>query len=153
MSASKANLHERLRKATHEVHVELERVVGVSSRLTSLASYTDYLSDLLALYSAVEKAVGGFDFSPYGFQYRYPYRSRLLAADLDYLGIDSEVAGRSRTLAPPPRLRDVFAALGCIYVVEGSAKGARAILPDIEASLGLDSRGGASFFKGMGLEA
>ena len=55
-------------------------------------------------------------------------------------------------LPPAPTLPSLAAGLGCIYVVEGSAKGARAILPDIKSALGFDSEGGAAFFSGRGPE-
>ena len=100
---------------------------------------------------SLEKTLAAFDFSPYGFAYPYPYRSSLLAADLRYLGVPAE-ALHNRRLPPRPSLDDMPAALGCIYVLEGSAKGARSILPAVQDRLGLDASRGASFFKGFGVE-
>jgi heme oxygenase len=59
---------------------------------------------------------------------------------------------RRTDLPTVPRLETIPAGLGCLYVLEGSAKGARAILPDIRATLGLDAERGAKFFYGFGRE-
>jgi heme oxygenase len=151
MSASKANLHGRLREATRALHDELEHVVGVSERIATRDSYTDYLSKLWTLYTAAENALHVLDFVPCGFDYPAPYRSRLLEADLEFLGV---TPARLLQLPLPSalRLEGIAAGLGCVYVLEGSAKGARAILPEITAALGLDAIQGAKFFSGFGLE-
>ena len=151
MSASKANLHERLREATRALHDELERAVGVSERIVTRASYTAYLAELWTLYAAAENALDALDFAPYGFDYPAPYRSRLLEADLAFLGVSPNLLA-DLPLPPTPRLDVIAAGLGCVYVLEGSAKGARAILPEISAALGLDAARGATFFNGFGLE-
>jgi heme oxygenase len=151
MSASKANLHERLREATRALHEELERVVGISERIATRANYAAYLVELWTLYTSAESALASLDFAPYGFDYPSPYRSQLLEADLGFFGFSpSRLADLPLPLAP--RLDGVAAGLGCVYVLEGSAKGARAILPEIIAALGLDAARGATFFHGFGLD-
>ena len=58
----------------------------------------------------------------------------------------------ARAAQPRPerlQLPTVEAALGYVYVIEGSAIGARAILPEITAALGFDAGRGASFFGGL----
>jgi heme oxygenase len=89
------------------------------------------------------------DFTPLGFDYSSRRRSQLLEADLAHLGFSPD---RFRLLLCPaaPQLPSLEAGLGCVYVIEGSALGARAILPQIEAALGLDIERGASFFAGFG---
>jgi heme oxygenase (biliverdin-IX-beta and delta-forming) len=151
MSASKANLHVRLRECTCALHDQLERVVGVNQRIATRASYTAYLAELWTLYSAAENALDLLDFRSWGFDYSPPRRSCLLSADLDFLGVSASRLA-DLTLPPAPQLDGNAAGLGCVYVLEGSAKGARAILPEIIAALGLDAAGGASFFKGFGPE-
>jgi heme oxygenase len=151
MSASKDNLHERLRRATRPLHDELERAVGIGEQIATRERYRVYLSRLWALHVAAETAIAAFDFSPLRFAYPEHYRSRLLADDLATVGVRAEQL-RLLPLPQAPRLHCVAAALGAVYVVEGSAKGARAILPQIAASLGYDARQGASFFAGFGRE-
>jgi heme oxygenase len=149
MSGSKESLYERLRGATRPLHDELEGAVRIGERLESPASYASHLVQLWQLHTSAETGLQALDFRPLGFVYPSPYRAALLEADLDFLGIP---AARLQALPLPlaPTLPSLAAGLGCIYVVEGSAKGARAILPDIKSALGFDSEGGAAFFSGRG---
>ncbi len=151
MSASKGSLHERLRAATRPLHDGLERAVNIGERLASRQRYAGHLVRLWALHAAAEKALQSLDFSRFGFIYPAPYRSALIEEDLAYLGIPADVLRRT-DLPTVPRLETIPAGLGCLYVLEGSAKGARAILPDIRAALGLDAERGAKFFYGFGRE-
>jgi heme oxygenase len=151
MSASKGSLHERLRTVTRPLHDELERAVNIGERLASRQRYAGHLARLWGLHAAAEKALQALDFSHLGFIYPAPYRSALIEEDLAYLGIPADVLRRT-DLPTVPRLETIPAGLGCLYVLEGSAKGARAILPDIRAALGLDAERGAKFFYGFGRE-
>jgi heme oxygenase len=151
MSASKGSLHERLRAATGPLHDELERAVNMGERLASRERYADHLVRLWRLHVAAEQALKTIDFSPLGFTYPSPYRSRLLEQDIADLRLPAEALSRV-DLPPAPALDTIPAALGCLYVVEGSAKGARAIVPEINAALGLNAERGASFFYGFGRE-
>lgn len=148
---SKGSLYERLRAATRPLHDELERSVNIGERLASRAKYVDYLMRLWRLHVAAEKSLQELDLEAIGFVYPYPYRSALLEDDLAHLGV-SRKALASLVLPAPLCLDTVPAGLGCLYVVEGSAKGARAILPEIKRSLGLDRGRGATFFYGFGRE-
>lgn len=151
MPASEVNLHERLRAATRPLHAELELAVKIGERIRTRASYIDHLVRLFGLHVSAEIALQALNFTALGFAYPSPYRSRLLAADLAELGVPPQ-ALRRLSLPPAPRLATIPAGLGCIYVLEGSAKGARAILPEITAALSLDARRGATFFNGYGQE-
>lgn len=151
MPASEGNLHGRLRAATRPLHAELELAVKIDERIRTRASYIDHLVRLFGLHVSAEIALQALNFTPLGFAYPSPYRSRLLAADLAELGVPPQ-ALRRLSLPPAPRLETIPAGLGCIYVLEGSAKGARAILPEIAAALSLDGEKGATFFNGYGQE-
>jgi heme oxygenase len=151
MSASKGNLHERLRAATRPLHEELELAVSIGERIATRTGYIDHLKRLLGLHVAVENSLQNIDFAPLGFVYPAPYRSRLLAKDLSVLDVGPQDL-QGVPIPPAPKLETIPAALGCLYVVEGSAKGARSILPAIRASLGIDAETGAAFFEGFGQE-
>ena len=151
MSVSKGNLHERLRAVTRPLHEELEAAVAIGDRIATRDGYVMHLKQLLGLHVAVETALQNHDFAPLGFAYPSPYRSRLLATDLAALGVD-EWDRRTHPLPLTLVLDTIPAGLGCLYVVEGSAKGARAVLPEIKASLGFDGDRGAAFFAGLGPE-
>ena len=144
-------MHGRLRAATRPLHAELELAVKIGERIRTRASYTDHLVRLFGLHVSAEIALQALNFKPLGFAYPSPYRSKLLAADLSELGVPPQVL-RGLSLPPAPRLGTIPAGLGCIYVLEGSAKGARAILPEITVALGLDAERGATFFNGYGQE-
>jgi len=146
------SLYERLRAATRSLHDDLERSVNISERLTSRAGYADHLVRLWRLHVAAEQALQNVDFAPFGFVYPAPYRSELLKQDLVTIGAPIDPPQRLDLPAAPP-LDTVSAGLGCLYVVEGSAKGARAILPEIKRALGFDAERGATFFFGFGRES
>jgi heme oxygenase (biliverdin-IX-beta and delta-forming) len=148
---SKDSLLGRLRRETRPLHDELEKSVDIDGRLSSLARYADHLTRLWRLHAAAEHALCSIDFSPLGFSYPSPYRSSLLKEDLACLGSQAEHLDRL-DLPEAPNLETCAEGLGCMYVVEGSAKGARSILPAIKASLDLDAKRGASFFYGFGKE-
>lgn len=146
---SEGSLYERLRTATRPLHDNLERRVNIGERLASRALYADHLLRLLRLHVAAERALQGIGFQPFGFVYPSPYRSQLLRQDLALLGVPDDALD-DVDLPAAPSLDTVPAGLGCLYVVEGSAKGARAILPEIKQRLGLDAGNGATFFYGFG---
>ena len=116
------------------------RGVGASRRYRQSAHadphYVQYLVRLRGLHTAVEGRLDTFDFTPFGFDYRGWHRSRLIEDDLACLGCPREWLTEQRS-PPAPVLSSADEALGCVYVVEGSAIGARAILPQIERRLGL----------------
>jgi heme oxygenase len=128
---SKGSLHERLRAATRPLHDDLERSVNIDARLRSLAHYADHLALLWRLHAVAERALHRVDFGRFGFVYPYPYRSSLLEQDLAGLGVSADDLARLG-LPRSPVLQTTAEGLGCMYVVEGSAKGARAILPEIK---------------------
>jgi heme oxygenase (biliverdin-IX-beta and delta-forming) len=148
---SKGSLHERLRAATRPLHDDLERSVDIEARLRTLAHYADHLALLWRLHVVAEQALHRVDFSRFGFVYPYPYRSSLLERDLAGLGVNADDLARLG-LPRSPVLQTTAEGLGCMYVVEGSAKGARSILPEIKRSLDLDRTRGAAFFFGFGKE-
>jgi heme oxygenase len=148
---SKGSLHERLRAATRPLHDDLERSVNIDARLRSLSHYADHLALLWRLHVVAERALYRVDFGRFGFVYPYPYRSSLLEQDLAGLGVSADDLARLG-LPRSPILQTTAEGLGCMYVVEGSAKGARAILPEVKRCLDLDRTRGAAFFFGFGKE-
>jgi heme oxygenase (biliverdin-IX-beta and delta-forming) len=151
MNTEAGNLHARLREATHALHKDLEHAVGIDERISSRPRYIAYLTRLWSLHRAAEEALINFDFTPLGFDYRARRRSQFIESDLRDLGFELRAPVGLRQIKPPA-LGSMEAGLGCIYVIEGSALGARAILPQIEAHLGLTPQYGASFFVGFGDE-
>jgi heme oxygenase len=142
------NLHQRLRAETAALHHKLELAVDIDAQLASRSRFTAYLSRLWGLHAAAETALDEIDFSPLGFDYAGRHKSKALEHDLARLGIASD---RMAELPVPqvPEFASLEEGLGCVYVIEGSALGARAILPKIETALGIDADG-ATYFSGRG---
>ena len=148
---SEETLRERLRASTRALHDDLERVVDIDRRIATKRDYRAHLLRLWALHTAIERTTADFDFAPMGFTYSGPHRSGLLERDLEDLGIEAGALSALR-LPAAPVWETSHAALGSLYVVEGSAKGARAILPIIRARLGYRPEHGAVYFYGFGAE-
>jgi len=75
-------------------------------------------------------------------------RAPLLRADLGILGAEPAPAAGTWL----PRVGDDSAALGCLYVVEGSKLGGRVIAGRLAQSLGATADRGASFFASRGFD-
>lgn len=148
---SKETLRDRLRASTRPAHDDLERAVDIDTRIATREGYAGHLLRLWALHSSIEAALARLDFAALGFLYRGPHRSGLLETDLEIIGIPP-AALSALPLPAAPEIASIFDGLGCLYVVEGSAKGARAILPQIKARLGFEPHFGASYFYGFGAE-
>ncbi len=73
-------------------------------------------------------------------------RLDLLAADLSSLGLSRDAVAALPTCAAP-ELGSAAAAMGSLYVMEGSTLGGRVILRHVEPHLG---GGGCSYFTGYG---
>lgn len=143
-------LHQRLRESTRAAHEDLETAVEIEQQFLSRTAYAGYLSRLLGAHEVAERALSPFDFGALGFDYGARRKSELLKADLCHVGF----AG-ARVSAPQTeslKLQSLAEALGCVYVIEGSSLGARAVLPQIKRVLGFDERAGASYFAGLGEE-
>jgi heme oxygenase len=142
-----ASLRERLRRETRDLHDRLEAAVDAERQLGARADYARYLRRLWRLHRSAEDDLCRRDFTAFGFSYATRRRSPLLEADLAALGCPLTARGQ-RDLVTLPRLANPAAALGSVYVIEGSALGARVLLGQITAALGLNGGHGAAFFAG-----
>lgn len=93
--------------------------------------YRAFLANSYRFRGAVEPACAGIGF------WSVPRLLGLLARDLRDLGV-----GRLPAIRPPMRISGASAALGALYVLEGSALGARLLLRRA-AALGFDGSFGA----------
>lgn len=143
---SHANLHLRLREATASAHAALERELDWEARVATMAGYRGLLARLHGFHSAWEPAIGasladGAFFDP---------RCRLeaLGRDLAFLGLSPESIGelpRSHPIALP----GPAAAMGALYVLEGSTLGGRVIGRHIAATHGFTGDG-LAYYSGHG---
>jgi heme oxygenase (biliverdin-IX-beta and delta-forming) len=131
------DLHRRLRAATAAAHAGLEHDLAWERRVATLAGYRDLLARFRGFHAAYEPAIGAglADEAFLG------PRRRLgrLDADLAHLGLDA--AAIAHLPAPPAPRLDGPAALGALYVLEGSTLGGQVIGRRIAALHGLETDG------------
>lgn len=137
------SLSSLIRVETRPAHDRIELAFDLPARLVSRDSYRDLLVRLLGFHGAFEAAavphLAGTPFAAYF------GRTSLIAADLDRLGGASE----HRT-GPSPDFADAPAAMGGLYVVEGSILGGVLIAAEVRRRLGIGPDTGAGFFAGHG---
>ena len=138
-------LSTHLRTATAQAHDDVERAFDLDARLTGREAYTALLVRLHGFYGPVEQALGAWDGrlpSVY-----LPARRRAALLDDDLCALGAAADGRA---LPPPTLPTEGHALGCLYVLEGSALGGRLVLRSARDRLGDDLP--VAFFGSVGRE-
>jgi heme oxygenase len=116
------SLHARLREATAAAHEALERDLDWEARVATLPGYRDLLVRLRGFHAAYEPAIAAaLADAPF-----FDPRRRLPALDADLDALDG--AAPDALPAPAaPRLDGPGAALGALYVLEGSTLGGAVI--------------------------
>ncbi len=141
------DLAARLRRETADLHTAVEEAAGLPHSVGSRSDYLVLLRRLLSFHASVESALADTAWSrrwvELGIDLPRYRRSALLFEDLAATG-----APVVRPVEFAPFSLSTFgAALGCLYVVEGSALGGRVIAPAIRRRLGEVS---TLFFDGAG---
>lgn len=149
MTASAATtwvgLHDRLRAGTADLHHAAEAAFNPRHRLSTMDSYVDLLDRLWALHAGIEAALGVHGPRLFGLELEARRRSPLLGLDLQ------ATARRHPRFAPVPfTYASPAAALGGLYVLEGSTLGGRVLIRLAEASLGVSRQRGGRFLAGHG---
>jgi len=116
------SLHARLREATQVAHEALERDLDWEARVATLPGYRDLLVRLRGFHAAYEPAIAtaladAAFFDP---------RRRLAGLDADLHALDGAALG-TQPMPAAPRLDGAGAALGALYVLEGSTLGGAVI--------------------------
>jgi len=141
-----------LRQRTRAAHASIERVPGMALLVApdlTLPHYVSVLQHMHAFLSAAEPAIAAaLDGLPAAVPLLDGERPRALASDLAWLGAPPIAMTR-----PLPRLETPNAALGALYVVEGSSLGGRVIARHVTESLGMRPGAGGSFYGGLSAEA
>jgi len=132
------SLHLQLRAATGLAHQALEQELDWTARVATVAGYRSLLARLHGFHRSWEPAIGtaladGSFFDP-------RCRVSALARDLAFLGLSPEgIDGLPRALPIP--LPGPAAAMGALYVLEGSTLGGRVIGRHIATAHGLAEDG------------
>lgn len=136
-----AGARDALRAATEDAHLRLHAIPAfralAEGRLARRA-YGDLLRRMLGFHAALEARLAAApSLVPYGVDLAARRRTHLLRADLDWLG-----ATAGAPLAPVPAFVTAAAALGGLYVAEGSTLGGRQLARALDAILppGVDGR-------------
>jgi heme oxygenase len=141
----------RLRRGTSATHARIETIPALARLLAPGLGTADYVAVLRAMHAflagiepAVARALATW---PDAAALLDGSRPRALAEDLAWFG--------ATTPPPidPPALPDTEAALGALYVIEGSGLGARVIARHLADTLGVSPGAGASFYGGQSAEA
>lgn len=134
-------LRHLLRQGTAGLHRAVEEAVGLPDSVTSREDYTDLLTRLHRFHVAMEDRLArprwSSAWSEVGIRLDEHERSPLLARDLGRLG--APVTSQTTRDLPAPALPDPVrfgAALGCLYVLEGSSLGGRVLAPAVRRTLG-----------------
>ncbi len=140
----------RLKAETSAAHDRIEAEVGLAERMTSPDGYRRLVARFHGFHRVFEPeaATALADDAFFG-----PRRKLdLLERDLAALGLraaEIEALPRCRSLPAPPT---PAAALGALYVVEGSTLGGALIARDVERVLGLTPETGCAYFRAYGRE-
>ncbi len=135
-----------LRLATRAAHDRLEGGTGLTDESLDLAAYRNQLQRFHGFWRGWQPLVAA---RLQDDAFLAPRRRlHLLADDLAALGL-SQAAIDALPICPMPALADAAAAIGSLYVMEGSTLGGRVILGHLERRFGLTGLG-CSYFTGYG---
>ncbi len=145
MTGLQESLIDQLRRATAARHAEVEAVLGLDAPI-DLATYARMLGAFDAFLSWWEPNLQQALPEPMRPWFARRCRGAMLRRDLCAL---SQARMPSR-VSDGFALRDFSAALGSLYVLEGSALGGQVIAREMYRQHGLDCGNGAAYFNGWG---
>jgi heme oxygenase len=138
-----------LRRATEDAHQTIDSDMRRGDWLSSPSSYAAFLCRTLRFNRIVEAAVAPVAQRIEGLGYADRRRSPLLERDLSALaraGVFPILEEEHSVQVPPLVIDGPGAALGCLYVIEGSTLGGTVLARWIESRLGYDGGFGAVSF-------
>src|SRR3954466_11849701 len=146
-------LLERLKAETRPAHDRIEKAMDLDQRVATRESYKNLLIRFYGFHSVWEKAAGMVAPDKAFFESRC--KTRLLAKDLEALGMQEDGIVRLPQCDPLMPLPSPPAVLGSMYVVEGSTLGGAIIAREVERKLGLGPETGCAYFicfgRGIGI--
>jgi len=140
-----------LREATRADHERMEAVPALQRLMAPDLTVPEYAAVLLhmhAFHAAVEPAIAAALHGHRALCLLDDSRLLALAEDLSWFGMQPVHAGLA-----VPVLGSAPAAIGALYVVEGSGLGGRIIARHVQASLGVMPGSGGSFYGGLSADA
>jgi heme oxygenase len=122
---TKTDLLERLRSATQDVHVQIERSVRFLDPDATVNDYRDYLARLFGYVAPLEDRLAAVCSDAPDLEVDARRKAHLAVIDLRALGLPLYEIGRLPRCAALPDVSNLQRALGCLYVLEGSTLGGR----------------------------
>jgi heme oxygenase len=148
-----AGLHARLKEGTAPQHRVLDGALGfLLDPGLSVERYRGVLAAFYGLYVPLEVRLRGLGQLADVPGVYLPDRSRLLADDLEFLGMPGAQRAALPLCEELPALTGRDRLAGALYVVSGASLGGSFIARSVEQSLGVRAHAGASFFVGDGPE-
>lgn len=152
LAAESPGILERLRAATRMAHAAIETVPSLSRLRTpelTLADYAQTLRRLHAFFASIEPHLA------HALRGRSRAEALVDGAGLNDLAADIHWCGAQPVEPPPLRqaVTSVAAALGALYVIEGSNLGGRVIGRQVAKTLGVGPGTGGSFYCGLNADS
>jgi heme oxygenase len=122
---TKTDLLERLRSATQDVHLQIERSVRFLDPDATVNDYRDYLARLFGYVAPLEDRLAAVCGDAPDLEVDARRKAHLAVIDLRALGLPLYEIGRLPRCAALPDVSNLQRALGCLYVLEGSTLGGR----------------------------
>jgi heme oxygenase len=141
---------DRLKCDTRVEHERIERSVPLLADDLDRVTYSRYLEKLFGFYEPLERALGQQPWRHVGIDFEARRKTELLLSDLRYLEYDEAALAAVPRCAALPPLPDLPAALGCLYVLEGSTLGGQILSRHVASRLGLGSAAGGAFLASYG---
>jgi heme oxygenase len=143
----------RLKLATRESHIALERQLPLMNSDLARDEYRQFVSRFLGFYAPLERQLLA---APYwkvlAFDYSARQKTPRLKQDLFSLGSSADLLALTPHCTELPVLTTPEQLLGCLYVIEGATLGGRVITRHLQRNLGLTPQSGGAFFDGYGTE-
>ncbi len=145
------SLRSRLRAATHDLHMNLERQLDLLNPNQDLSVYRKLLAAFYGFYVAIEARLAhAVEHEPWSSEILLRRKSSALRTDLVALGMSDNEIDQLPTALSLPEVRGLADVLGIMYVLEGSSLGGAILAKHFHSRLGLTRTNGASFFNFYG---
>jgi heme oxygenase len=142
-----------LKARTAASHSNLENSLDVFSRVRDAAAYRGLLGKFFTLYEPLEAQLErSADWSSLKFDFDAHRKAAWLREDLSALGVSAAEMDSWQRCRSLPDTAGVGAAIGCLYVLEGSMLGGQVISKRFRETLGVTPETGGRFFNGYGAE-
>jgi heme oxygenase len=116
-----------LKRATHDLHSQIERSVRFLEMGASVSDYRAYLLQLFGYLAPLESHLPSVCGDAPALELESRRKAALIVNDLVQLGWDEHEIDQIERCEHLPRVDGLQRALGCLYVLEGSTLGGRFI--------------------------